>query len=118
MKKTIIMLGLFMATTAIAGYRWIGQGQNVTATTTAQVVTCTTNSTDYGYSCSIQNLGSETVYVQLGTTTNGFVATEAIPVNGVPFSFKTPHNEDKSRKIYGVIIATTNGTSSVNVAFN
>ena len=116
--KKVIMALVFVALMAQAKYIWVGSGQKVTATTTPQVVNCTTNSVDYGYTCSIQNLGTNTVFVQLGTSTNGFVAAEAIPVNGVPFSFDTPHNETKSRQIFGVVVATTNGTAEINVAFN
>ena len=116
MKKIMIVLALIAAGVQ-AKYLWVGAGTTVSATTTPQVVAVSTNSSDYAYSCSVQNLGSETVYVQLGTSTNGFVASEAVPVNGVPFSFSL-NNEDKSRQIYGVIVATTNETASVNVAFN
>ena len=123
MKKTyaIIALATIIAVASQAKYRWEGKGKVVTATTTAQVVTPTSDVGDYGFNCSIQNLGTETVFVQIvgktPATTNGFNVSTAIPVNGIPFNFEGD-NEKRSRKIYGAIVATESGSSSVVVTFN
>ena len=117
MKRMIqfVLVALMFGLSASAAYIWKGKGKKVTATTTAQVVSL--DAGEYAYSASIENLGVETVWVQIGTTTNGFATTNAIPVDSTPYSFGSVKSEDRGRQITGVIIATTNGTSEVNIAF-
>jgi hypothetical protein len=123
MKKVIVPISLFVLSAMLfltaEIYTWKGAGAIVDVTDTAQVVIVP--GSNYCYSVSVYNTGSTTLFFSIGTTTNGFVATNAVPVPaGIAYS--TPGgseaNEDKSRSIRGIIISTTNGTGKAAIAFN
>lgn len=116
MKKMIALLIAATALSATAAYVWSGFGKVLTASTTP--ATYTIPSEGYAYSASVYNSGSETVYVTLQTSTNSFVATNAIPVPaGLSYAFGTDEDEKRNRQITAITYATTNGTSDIFCAF-
>jgi len=120
MKKQIIILAIITsAIMAVAGtYSWTGAGKVVSVTTTPQVVLVP--STNYAYSVSVFNAGSDTLYFNKNTTTNGFVATNCIPVpSGASYTTAgaSGNNEAKSRSISSIVIGTASGTAMAYVAF-
>lgn len=93
----------------------------------AEQATITTNAvsipapTQYGkmWTASVKNTGTETVYVRPNITTASLVITNAIPIaEGDAYTFfvggvgKAP-----ARTIGNIVAATTNGTTTINVAF-
>jgi hypothetical protein len=123
MKKFIVPISLFVLSAILfltaEIYTWKGAGAIVDVTDTAQVVLVP--GTNYCYSVSVYNAGSSTIFFSVGTTTNGFNATTAIPVfedTGYSIPGGSEVNEEKSRSIRGIVISTTNGTATAAIAFN
>lgn len=118
MRKLIAVFVVALTAEAVAGYVWVGSGIQVTASTTP--ATYTIPGTNYCYAVSVHNTGSETVYVTKATSTNGFSAATSIPI-GAGMTYSTAggdmNNEAKGRQITAVTYATTNATSSINIAF-
>jgi hypothetical protein len=130
MKKMIISIMVLVALSMSAqagSYVWEGAGAVVTATTTPQLVLVP--NTNYSYAVSAVNIdatndvfwekvayGVETALV----ATNGFVAVDAMSIpaeNSYTSSGGTVMNEENSRQIGGIVIATTNGTAVVHINF-
>ena len=128
MKKLIILALIAIALTAHAGkYDWNGSAVVVTATTTPQLVLVP--GTNYCYAVTVLDEstteGVRWEKVDYGTTTllvatNNFVVSEGL-LTAASKSYTsaggTIQNENKGRKIGGVLIATTNGTAVVVVNF-
>jgi hypothetical protein len=118
MRKIFAVLIAAIALSASAKYIWVGAGVQVTASTTP--ATYTIPATNYCYAVSIHNTGSETVYVTKATSTTGFVAATSIPIGaGMTYSSAggEMNNENRGRQITAITYATTNATSSINIAF-
>jgi len=121
----LVLAVMTVGTSALAGrYVWEGQGTNVVATTTPQFIQIV--DTNYCYAVSTINLDSSNnafwkkVYYDEDMTTliatNGWVAGAGMCTpteNSYTSSGGTMMNEEKSRAIGGVVIATTNGTAEV-----
>ena len=123
MKKYIIITLALLAGLAFGAdqYQWEGYGTNVTATTTAQVISIP--NTNYVYSVSLDNQGAGKVrwkikYGSTGTT-NDFVLTSAMPLlSGMNYTDPTAIIlEKRNMRIYEIIIVTESGTAVVDVTF-
>lgn len=119
MKKTLVFLALTILTlSSFAGHLWKGAGKELNATTTPQ--TYSLDSGDYTYGVSFHNKGSETLYVTLATSTNGFSTATAVPIAaGMTYTPSTSGlvNLQNRWQITAVTYATSNSTSAFNVTF-
>lgn len=112
MKKLIILSLLFFVVAA-------GLCEEVTATTTPQSIT---PDSTYGtmWKVSVINLSDETVYVRRNIRTNEFNAATCIPVTkDIPYNSPTPGaGKIPSSTVGNIVVATTNGTANVIIAFD
>ena len=122
MKKFITLLIVCTGLLNLAGPVPEGRGVTGTATTTPAAVYVT--GTNYCYSVSVDNSGSVPIRFDKILTstvnTNGFVAAESLVVpagKSYTTAGGTITNEEKSRRIYGIVIATESSTAAYSVNF-
>jgi hypothetical protein len=130
MKKCIlsIIITALVFTASASEYVWTGAGvHNATITTTPQFFIVP--NTNYCYAVSVIETGeTNDVFwekTRLGVTTelvatNGFAGTNALSTaagKSYTSAGGTVSNEDKNRKIGGVVLSTKTGTATANINF-